>query len=206
MWDSLSRPWQVCVEEAWAAYCAGSLPIGAAVTGGDGRIIARGRNRIFERSAEAALLYGHPLAHAEMNALILLDYTSTDPSECAIYTTAEPCPLCTGAIRMARIANVNYASRDPPAGSIDLLEATPFMRGRVNAAGPERADFEVALVAMRVECLFRMGFKAVAEMLGAGVPQGFTIGRALFESGQLHAMREAGVDAAAMLPALAGMV
>jgi len=29
MWNRLSIPWKVCFEEAWEAYCKGSIPIGA---------------------------------------------------------------------------------------------------------------------------------------------------------------------------------
>ena len=72
-WESLAAPWQCCLEEAWAAYGAGSIPIGAAITDQQGRILARGRNRIFEETAPGKLLCGHRLAHAEMNALIALD-------------------------------------------------------------------------------------------------------------------------------------
>jgi tRNA(adenine34) deaminase len=36
MWADLPAPWQACLEEAWAAYRAGSVPIGAVVTDGRG--------------------------------------------------------------------------------------------------------------------------------------------------------------------------
>lgn len=99
-WTSLAEPWQICLEEAWTAYCAGSLPIGAAVVDRAGWIVARGRNRIHEDEAEGGHLRGHRLAHAEMNALVALDYRAIDPRDCILYTTTEPCPLCTGAIRI----------------------------------------------------------------------------------------------------------
>jgi len=35
-WETLAEPWQGCLAEAWTAYCAGSLPIGAVVTEADG--------------------------------------------------------------------------------------------------------------------------------------------------------------------------
>jgi tRNA(Arg) A34 adenosine deaminase TadA len=73
MWHTLALPWQTCVEEAWAAYCAGSIPIGAAITDANGQIIACGRNRIFELTAEDGYLCGTRLAHAEVNALLKLD-------------------------------------------------------------------------------------------------------------------------------------
>jgi len=53
-----------------------------------------------------------PTAHAEINAIrkasqILNSY---DLSECTLYTTCEPCPMCLGAILWARIEKVYYVS------------------------------------------------------------------------------------------------
>jgi tRNA(adenine34) deaminase len=74
MWSTLALPWQVCIEQAWQAYCAGSIPIGACVTGSDGRVLARGRNRIFDDVSDATPhLSMTRLAHAEVNALLALD-------------------------------------------------------------------------------------------------------------------------------------
>ena len=51
IWATLADPWRVCLEEAWTAYCAGSVPIGACITDATGSVLARGRNRIFEPPA-----------------------------------------------------------------------------------------------------------------------------------------------------------
>ena len=107
------------------------MPIGAAVVDRDGRLVGRGRNRIFETLAEPSdtrCLVGHRLAHAEMNALVDLDHAAVDVRECVLYTTLEPCALCVGAIRMLALKGVRYAARDAAAGSLALLEATDFMR------------------------------------------------------------------------------
>src|SRR5213592_3905917 len=109
--DQLAMPWRVCLEEAWVAYRAGSLPIGAAVVGPGGGIVGRGRNRIFETDAEevqAPCLAGHRLAHAEINALVSVDHAALSIRECVLYTTLEPCALCVGAIRMLGIHSVRY--------------------------------------------------------------------------------------------------
>src|SRR4051794_12741046 len=97
LWETLTPPWQACLEEAWAAYYAGSVPIGAVITDTAGQILARGRNRMGEQDAQGNTLYGHRLAHAEVNALLALDHTAVDPAACVLYSTTEPCPLCTGA-------------------------------------------------------------------------------------------------------------
>ncbi|MDO8754494.1 MAG: hypothetical protein Q7J80_11410, partial [Anaerolineales bacterium] len=76
MWDPLALPsqknsrivWQAALEMAWEAYCAGTIPIGAVVADADGRIVARGRNRILDTSAPDRQIYNDMLAHAEINA------------------------------------------------------------------------------------------------------------------------------------------
>ncbi len=110
--------WQACIERGLEALRAGSLPIGAVVVAGDGRIVARGRNRLAE-PVEASphlpgtpYLTGTPLAHAEVNALLEYGYRPPGPRP-VLYTTTEPCPLSMGAARMVGVGHVVYASRDP---------------------------------------------------------------------------------------------
>lgn len=91
------------VELAWESYRAGSLPIGAVVADAQGTVLSRGRNRIYERSGEDGSLFGHRLAHAEINALVTLDYERYGPAACILYTTTEPCPLCVEATRMSEV-------------------------------------------------------------------------------------------------------
>jgi hypothetical protein len=40
VWHDLTPPWQSCIEEAWIAYCMGSLPIGTALTDASGKVVA----------------------------------------------------------------------------------------------------------------------------------------------------------------------
>src|SRR3981081_3786458 len=101
LWDQLAAPWQVCLEQAWIAYQAGSLRTGAATPDQAGIIVGRGRNRIFETVAEpteTGWVSGNRLAHAEMNAVLSLDHVAVDLKQCTLYTTLEPCALCVGAI------------------------------------------------------------------------------------------------------------
>ena len=206
IWESLAPPWQCCLEEAWAAYCAGSLPIGAVVTDVSGRLLSRGRNRIFDTTAHKANLYGHRLAHAEMNALIALDHGNVDPEQCVLYTTTEPCPLCVGAIRMIGVRDVRYASRDSAAGSIELLTATPFMRRKeMRVVGPERADIEAVIVALNVEFKLHTDTAPawVLDTWEVTVPAGVSLGRVLHKSGELRRMRDTATPIADVVDALA---
>ena len=113
VWEQLSEPWRACVEEAWDAYREGSLPIGAVVTDDHESVLSRGRNRIHERSGPTGAIFGHKLAHAELNALLSLDHREHDPRACVLWTTTEPCPLCVGAARMSEVGGLRYASREP---------------------------------------------------------------------------------------------
>src|SRR5438105_1014959 len=97
VWDRLEAPWRVAVEEAWAAYAAGTVPVGAVLVDPTGRVVSRGRNRIFDAGAPGQIA-GSRLAHAEVNALLGLAGSSADPRVLVLYTTAEPCPLCVGAL------------------------------------------------------------------------------------------------------------
>jgi tRNA(adenine34) deaminase len=218
LWEELTPAWRACVEEAWDAYRAGSLPIGAAIADPADCILARGRNRIFESTAPAGLLAGSRLAHAEINALLALDWSAVDPRACVLYTTTEPCPLCVGAVRMTRVRQVRYAARDGAAGSVELFAATPYMRlGTVNVRGPLRADLEVLLIALHTEAILR-GWgdgmapplerfvpwqpEVVVERLAANVPEGVALGRALLTRDVPRGLRDAGADARTMLEAL----
>lgn len=190
LWEELAAPWRACIEQAWTAYRAGSLPIGATITDRTGRILARGRNRIYERDADGQILRGHRLAHAEMNALIALDWTGIHPHDCILYTTTEPCPLCAGAVRMMRLREVHYASRDGAAGSVDLLDANAYMRrGMVRVVGPENMRLEAILAAILVEFALHQDDENTpswVEHLARDVPASARLGRALHASGELR--------------------
>ena len=113
VWEEISKPWRAYVEEAWEAYRSDSLPIGAVVTDGHGSVLSRGRNRIHERSGPSGAVFGHKLAHTELNALLSLDHREYDPRACVLWITTEPCPLCVGAARMSEVGGLRYAAREP---------------------------------------------------------------------------------------------
>jgi tRNA(Arg) A34 adenosine deaminase TadA len=206
MWQYLSQPWRSCLELAWAAYCAGSIPIGAIITDSADRVVARGRNRMLESSAPGDPLSGSRMAHAEINALLALGEYNVDPRTCALYTTAEPCPMCIGAIRMHHIGKVHYASRDPVAGSVALAAATPFMRrGQIEVVGPQGGDFERVLLAVLTESLLQheSDWAELAEARDPACTPGIELGRRLFESGELARLRADSASADEVLDTLA---
>jgi tRNA(Arg) A34 adenosine deaminase TadA len=210
IWQHLSLPWQGCLEEAWTAYCFGSLPIGSVLTDAHGRILARGRNRIYEQAAEGQQLSGHRLAHAEMNTLIQIAWNTVDPRTCILYTTTEPRPLCVGAVRMTRVGEVRYASRDGAAGSADLFQANPFLqRGEVKVVGPEHADLEAILIALMIEFALTQADENTAswcQRLASAVPAGARLGQQIFTSKHLRRWKDEGQAAPFVFVQLAEQV
>lgn len=165
--QTLSPAWRVAAQEAWSAYAAGTVPVGAALADRRGVVVAKGRNRILDRAAYPQIGRTR-LAHAEVNALLALSGIDLDPRTLAIFTTAEPCPLCIGAIVMANVREIRYAAREPYAGSIALLEATPYLRSKAIAVVPPQDRlFEGALKAIGVEFHLRVPGPRLAELVEA---------------------------------------
>ena len=90
---------------------AGEVPVGAVVVS-EGRIVGRGWNRNISDN--------DPTAHAEMIALREAGAAVGNHrlSECDLFATIEPCPMCAGAIVHARIKRVIYGADDPKAGAV----------------------------------------------------------------------------------------
>jgi len=98
------------LRQAVKACETGEVPVGAVVVR-KGRIIARAFNQV-ERLKDAT-------AHAEMLALTQAgnavgDWRLTD---CALYVTKEPCPMCAGAMVHTRLARVIFGMGDPKGGA-----------------------------------------------------------------------------------------
>jgi tRNA(Arg) A34 adenosine deaminase TadA len=191
-WESFSAPWQAALEMAWEAYCAGTIPIGAAVADAEGEVVARGRNRILDDRATGRQICGDMLAHAEINALLDLKLDQESRHSAALYTTMEPCPLCMGAFYMSSVRTLYFAARDPYAGSVNLLGTTPYLnRKPIRAFAPHDRALEIGLIAMMVESEITLrGVKIIEtaffnewrEML----PESVELGIALYRSGGLR--------------------
>jgi tRNA(adenine34) deaminase len=210
VWQKLSEPWRACAEEAWEAYRRGSLPIGAVVTDAHGNVLSRGRNRIHERAGPPGAVFGHKLAHAELNALLALDHRGTDPRACVLWTTTEPCPLCAGAARMTDVGGLRYAAREPWGGSAAMFGTVPYLRrGDVRVVGPEDGRLEGALVAMQVERFLGLGPEILGRFLrlyGEVMPEATEAGRRLHRSGALREMVREGVPVSEVLARVGGEI
>lgn len=142
-WGILSTAWREAFSLAWEALREGSIPIGAVVASSDDMVLSKGRNAIGKAESDWPLS-GHQLAHAEFNALVnLKEWQKPDIYAYRIYTTVEPCPMCMGAIYMSGVRNIAFASRDPWAGSTNLLGTTPYLSLKPMAVtGPLEPVFE----------------------------------------------------------------
>ena len=100
------------LEEARKAAARGETPVGAVLSGPDGRVLAPDGNRVRELN--------DPTAHAEM--LVIRAACEALGSErlmgCGLTVTLEPCPMCAGAIAHARISTVVFGAYDPKGGGV----------------------------------------------------------------------------------------
>ncbi|NBB77886.1 MAG: tRNA-specific adenosine deaminase, partial [Verrucomicrobia bacterium] len=97
--------------ESLEAWKKDEVPIGAVIEQG-GRIVASAHNQ--SRSTN------DPTAHAEILAISQAANTLGDwrLNHCTLYVTKEPCPMCSGALVIARIGKVVYGLPDPKMGCV----------------------------------------------------------------------------------------
>jgi tRNA(adenine34) deaminase len=101
----------LALEEARGATTSGDVPVGAVVVDPSGAVVGSGRNR---READ-----GDPTAHAEVLALRAAARSagSWRLDGHTLVVTLEPCPMCAGAVVLARVARVVLGAWDPKAGA-----------------------------------------------------------------------------------------
>lgn len=101
------------LEQARAAAERGEVPVGAVIVETGGAVLAEAGNRTRELN--------DPTAHAELLAIRAACATrgSERLTDCDLYVTLEPCPMCAGAIGFARLRRLYYAAADPKGGGVD---------------------------------------------------------------------------------------
>jgi len=122
---------RLAIEQAQLAAQLGEIPVGAVVVKDD-QVIGRGYNR---REIDSSAT-----AHAEVLAIEdackhLGTWRLTD---CELYVTLEPCPMCAGAIINARIRRVIYGAKDERAGccgSVADFFVMPFNHNPLSRSG-----------------------------------------------------------------------
>jgi tRNA(adenine34) deaminase len=106
---------EMALDEAYAAELEDEVPVGAVIVSLEKGVIARAHNQ--------REMLKDPTAHAEMIAITQASMAlqSWRLENCILYVTLEPCPMCAGAIVLARLPMVVYGATDPKAGACDTL-------------------------------------------------------------------------------------
>ncbi len=105
---------RMAIEAAKVAEENGDVPIGAVIVK-DGKIIGRAYNQREQLQ--------DPTAHAEIIALTqaAAAVENWHLDGCTIYVTLEPCPMCAGALVLARLDRLVYGCDDPKTGAVKSL-------------------------------------------------------------------------------------
>jgi tRNA(adenine34) deaminase len=124
------------LRQAAKAYEREEVPVGAVIVR-EGRIIARAYNQV-ETLTDAT-------AHAEMLVLTQAEHAVGDwrLTDCTLYVTKEPCPMCAGAVVHTRLARVVFGAPDlkggAAGGALNLLQF-PTLNHRCEITHSVRLD------------------------------------------------------------------
>lgn len=107
---TLSPLMQEAFRQAQLAVSKGEVPIGAAIAGPDGTLIASAHNLVETQQ--------NPLAHAELLAIhqAIESKGKKYLLGCTIAVTLEPCAMCAHALAHARISSIIFGAYDPKSG------------------------------------------------------------------------------------------
>lgn len=103
---------QLAYELATEAYKSDEVPVGAVIVNRYGRVIAARHNEMQKQN--------NPMAHAEILAIKDAREIINDKylSDCAIYVTLEPCPMCAQAISYMRFKTLFFSAYDIKFGGV----------------------------------------------------------------------------------------
>lgn len=106
-------PMDLALAQAEIAADRGEVPVGAVVVAADGQVLAAAGNEI-ERQSD-------PTAHAEILALRRAAVAIGRPrlTDCDLYVSLEPCPMCAQAIAFARIRRLYFGAEDDKGGGVE---------------------------------------------------------------------------------------
>ena len=106
---------QAAIEQARQSLAEGGIPIGSVLVH-EGRIIGRGHN--------CRVQTGSPIDHGEMNCLRNAGRLPARVyRDCTLFTTLSPCPMCSGAILLSKIARVVAGENRTFLGAAEYLRA-----------------------------------------------------------------------------------
>jgi tRNA(adenine34) deaminase len=160
-WSMQDEAWmRLALQEAARAAAAGEVPVGAVLVRGDEVLAAAHNLREALRD---------PTAHAEMLAIrraaeLLGDWRLEGTT---MYVTLEPCPMCAGALWLARVGRLVYGAADERAGAAGTLYnvvADPRLNHRLRV--------DAGLLADEARALLQHFFRKLREERRAGADRG----------------------------------
>ena len=100
---------ELALAEAERAAVEGEVPVGCIIVH-EGMVIGKGHNRTESLN--------DPTAHAEILAITAASnhLESWRLENCSVYSTIEPCPMCAGALVLARVSRLVFGAKDPKFG------------------------------------------------------------------------------------------
>lgn len=130
------------LRQAARAAEADEVPVGAVIVR-EGRVIARAHNQV-ETLKDAT-------AHAEILAITQASQAMGDwrLEGCTLFVTKEPCPMCSGAMVLARVARVVFGAPDAKgggAGGLFNIVDHPSLNHRLEIKGDVLRDPCTALL------------------------------------------------------------
>lgn len=133
----------LALREAEKAFEKNEAPVGAVVLDSSGIVVGRGFNQM-ETLNDAT-------AHAEMIALTAAMATMRSKylQDCTLVVTLEPCPMCAGAIVLAKVGRVVFGSYDAKmgaAGTLFNLLDSPKLNHRAEVIGGVMEEKTTALL------------------------------------------------------------
>ena len=106
---------RAAMEEAYQGLAEGGVPIGAVLVI-DGKVVGRGHNRRVQR--------GSPVMHAEIDCLEQAGrLKAADYQRSVLYTTHDPCDMCSGAALLYKIPKIVVGSNVAYLGPEDYLRS-----------------------------------------------------------------------------------
>jgi len=107
---------KAALEEAKRAFDRQEVPVGAVIVCNE-VIIARAHN--------LTETLNDPTAHAEMQAITAATNWLGGKylTDCRIYVTLEPCPMCAGALHWSQVSELVYGADDPKRGYTLISDA-----------------------------------------------------------------------------------
>ncbi len=142
---------RIALEEAARAADLGEVPVGAVLVRGDA-ILATAHN--------LRETVGDPTAHAELLAIQRAAAASAGwrLDGTTMYVSLEPCPMCAGALWLARVERLVYAATDDKAGAAGTLYNV-VADSRLN----HRLRVDVGLMADESRTLLRQFFQHLRQ-------------------------------------------